>query len=361
MEFQLTEEQTALQDSVARLLADELEQMRLLKIAESDSGHEADLWRNLGEMGVLGIMIPEEYGGIGLGMLDLAVVAEVLGYAAAPGPFLGHVLAALAIAEGGSTEQRERWLPKLATGECIATVALGEPGDRWQPDEWRLQKGNALTGAKSGVLYPAQADVMVVGVAGGELMLVESGGKTVEVASLPCLDVTRRIANITLNEASATPLDMPGDRLRDAGLILLAADAFGGGRRCVDMTVEYALTREQFGRVIAGFQALKHQLANMAVEIEPSRGLYWYAAHAFDAVPEDLAHSAAVAKAHIADRYVSVGREATQAHGGIGYTWEYPLHIWLKRAVFDRMYLGASNVHRGRSAVLSGWTASAGG
>lgn len=359
MDFQLTDEQIALQESVARFLGDELEQTRLLRIAESESGHDPDLWRGLGQLGVLGITIPEEYGGIGLGMLDLAIVAEVLGNAAAPGPFLGHVLAALAIAEGGSPEQRERLLPALATGERIGTVALGEPGERWQPEQWQLVGASTLTGTKTTALYPDLADVIVVGVAGGNLMLVENAREGLEVTSLPCLDVTRRIANVAFDGVAATPLAVPGHRVRDAGLILLAADAFGGGRRCVDMTVDYAMTREQFGRVIAGFQALKHQLANMAVDIEPSCGLYWYAAHAYDAVPEDLAHMAAVAKAHIADRYLNVAREATQAHGGIGYTWEYPLHIWLKRAVFDRTYLGSSTVHRARSAVLSGRTESA--
>jgi alkylation response protein AidB-like acyl-CoA dehydrogenase len=137
--------------------------------------------------------------------------------------------------------------------------------------------------------------------------------------------------------------------------VLLAADAFGGAACCVDMAAAYALEREQFGTVIGRFQGLKHQRANMAVDVEPARGLYWYAAHAFDAVPADAQRMAALAKAHLGDRYLQAARDATEAHGGIGYTWEYPLHVWLKRAVFDRVYLGAPAEHRRRSAALAGW------
>lgn len=355
MNFDLSGEQTALQDSVDRFLTNELDQTRLLAIFDSEDGHDARLWQGLGELGVLGLMIGEEHGGTGLGMLDAAVVAEILGYHGTPGPHLGHVAAAFAISEGGNDAQKQRWLPKLATCECIGTVALAESDDAWQPDEWRLPKSAALRGAKRNVLYPEQADVMVVGVQGGELLLVENAAETVEVTPLPGLDGTRRIAHVAFNDAPAAPLGGSAERLRDALLVLLAADAFGGARRCLDMAVDYALTREQFGRVIGAFQALKHQLANVAADIEPARGLYWYAAHAFDAVPDDAERMAALAKAHIAERFLHAARETTQTHGGIAYTWEFPLHVWLKRAVFDRTYLGSTSVHRARVADIAGW------
>jgi alkylation response protein AidB-like acyl-CoA dehydrogenase len=143
--------------------------------------------------------------------------------------------------------------------------------------------------------------------------------------------------------------------VRDAALVLLAADAFGGATRCVDMSVAYAKEREQFGMKIAQFQALRHQLANMAIETEPMRGLYWYAAHAFDHVKDKASYAAAMAKAHLADRYQQVARDATEAHGGIGYTWEYDVHIFLKRALFDFAWMGAPSVHRLRAADLAGW------
>ena len=143
--------------------------------------------------------------------------------------------------------------------------------------------------------------------------------------------------------------------MRDAALVLLAADAFGGATRLVEMSVEYAKTREQFGVTIGHFQALKHQLANMAVDVEPARGLYWYAAHAQDHVPDQAERSAAIAKAHITDRYLQVARDAVEAHGGIGFTWECDVQIWFKRAMFDRAYLGSPALHRERSAQLAGW------
>ena len=143
--------------------------------------------------------------------------------------------------------------------------------------------------------------------------------------------------------------------MRDVALVLLAADAFGGASRCVDMCVEYAKTREQFGVTIGHFQGLKHQLANMAVEVEPSRALYWYAAYAYDHEPDESERSAALAKAHVTDRFMQVARDSVEAHGGIGFTWECDVQIWFKRAMFDRAFLGAPSVHRERAAVLAGW------
>ena len=143
--------------------------------------------------------------------------------------------------------------------------------------------------------------------------------------------------------------------MRDAGLVLLAADAFGGAQQLLEMSVEYAKTRQQFGVTIGSFQGLKHQLANVAVEIEPARGLYWYAAHAFDHVPDESERTAALAKAHLGQVYMQTARDAVEAHGGIGFTWECDVQIYFKRAMFDRAFLGAPSVHRERAAALAGW------
>jgi alkylation response protein AidB-like acyl-CoA dehydrogenase len=144
-------------------------------------------------------------------------------------------------------------------------------------------------------------------------------------------------------------------RLNDAALVLLAADAFGAGSRLVDMCVEYAKTREQFGVTIGRFQAFKHQLANMAVEIEPARALFWYATHAFDHVRDESERSAALAKSHITDRAMQIARDAVEAHGGIGFTWECDVQLWFKRIMFDRAFLGTPSLHRERAARLAGW------
>ena len=145
------------------------------------------------------------------------------------------------------------------------------------------------------------------------------------------------------------------DRARDAGLVLLAADAYGGTRRCIDMTAKYALTREQFGQPIGAFQGVKHQLADLVTEVEPALSLWWYAAHAWDQIPEAAARHAALAKAHLCDLYDRATRICTELHGGIGFTWEYDLHLWFRRAIFDRAYLGGSEHHRARAAALAGW------
>jgi len=144
-------------------------------------------------------------------------------------------------------------------------------------------------------------------------------------------------------------------RVRDAALVLLAADALGGAWKLVELSTEYAKHREQFGRKIAEFQAVKHQLADMAIQVEPARALVWYAAHAFDHIPGEAEHAAAMAKAHVTDRYLQVSRDAVEIYGGIGLTWECEVHIWLKRALFDRTYLGLPAIHRERCARLSAW------
>jgi alkylation response protein AidB-like acyl-CoA dehydrogenase len=290
-------------------------------------------------------------------MIDLAIVAEELGRAAAPGPFFGHSLACIAIAHGGSEEQKSKWLPRLASGECIGSIAFAEADGRWQPNDWQLPDAELLNGEKIFVPYADTADVIVVGCRGGELALLETSGIDLNYTAINVGDRTRRLHRIFFANAPAQLLGTGTDsiRVRDAALILLAADAFGGASRCVDMAVDYAKTREQFGQSIGQFQALKHQLADMAVEIEPARGLYWFAAHAWDHLPEQAERSAALAKAHLTDRYLQIARNTVEAHGGIGYTWECDVQILVKRAMFDFSFCGSPASHRARCAALSVW------
>jgi alkylation response protein AidB-like acyl-CoA dehydrogenase len=355
--FELSEEQELLQETVRGFFEAECPVTRLREIYDNDEPFDAALWKGLAELGLAGIAIPDTYGGAGLAALDLAVVAETLGYCAAPGPFLGHSLAGVAIALGGSDAQKEKWLPRLASGDALGTVALGEAGG-WQPVNWTLDaSGNKLSGEKLAVMFGDVADIFVVGTAGGGLAVVEAGAG-VSTEAVENSDLTRRLTTLKCEDAPCELLE--GDaaaRTCDLALVLLAADAFGGATRLVEMSVEYAKTREQFGVTIGHFQALKHQLANMALEVEPSRGLYWYAAHALDEVPAEATRTAALAKAHITDRFMQVSRDAVETHGGYGFTWECEVQIWFKRAMFDRAYLGTPGVHRARAAELAGWNA----
>jgi len=358
LNFDLTDEQRMLQETVQQFIDNECPTSRLREIFDGEEAYDPVLWKGLAEMGFAGLTIPEQYGGAELETLDVAVVAETIGYGALPGPFFNHVVAAHAIALGGSDDQKEKWLPRLATGEAVATIAFSDPDGGWQPNEWTLCAEGSLSGVKPMVPFASTADVIVVGVAGGGLVLVEKGAAGVSIEIVDGADRTRRFEDVTFEN---TPCEALPDgasvsgKVRDVALVLLSADAIGGAQRCLEMSVEYAKTRRQFGVVIGQFQALKHQLSDMALAIEPSRALYWYAAHAQDHEPEESERMAAVAKAHITDSFMQVARDAVEAHGGLGFTWECDVQMWFKRAMFDRAFLGAPDRHRSRAADLAGW------
>lgn len=363
MHFGLTEERTLLQESLRRMLEKELPPQRRRDRFDEGSGFDAELWRAAAEVGLAGLIVPEAHGGSGLELLDLALAFEVLGEAAAPGPFLGHALATLAIARGGSAAQQARWLPRLATGEAVGGVALGEAADRWAPDDWRVtEQGGRARGEKRFAEAGSHTDLLVVGLASGRLGVVEAAAEGLRLEPLDVLDRGRALARVTLQDTPVELLAAPAragrsaaEDVADAGRILLAAEAFGVAWQLIRTTVDYTLTREQFGTRIAQFQAVKHQLANMAMEAEPMRGLVWMAAWAFDHRRDDVAREAATAKAHVTDRVVGIARDAVSLHGGIGFTWECDVHLWLKRAMHDRTWLGGPEVHRERLAQLAGW------
>lgn len=355
MNFDLDENQRAFQQAVADYLTAECPLARAM--TPHDTG-KADLgiWRGLMELGIGRMMVPEEHGGLGLGLLDLAVVTEPIGRFAAPGPFLDHTLATIAILLAGSAEQRARWLPGLASGELRGTVALAEGKGRWLADDWQFPAGSTITGSKSHVGHAEGADVVIVGLEDGRLGIVAGDAAGVEAARIPSTDAGRTLFRLSFDDAPCELLEVAaGARLVDAGLVLAAADAFGGASRCLEMAVGYSKDREQFGQPIGAFQAVKHQLADMALAVEPAIGLYWYAAHVFDAEPEAAPLAAALAKAHITEMYPRIARRMIEAHGGIGYTWEFGAHVWLKRALHDQAWLGMPRVHRARAATLAGW------
>jgi alkylation response protein AidB-like acyl-CoA dehydrogenase len=363
MNFGLSEEQELLQDTTRRFVEERCPQKKLRELFDGETDHDTALWQGMAELGLTGLLVPDKHGGAGLELLELALVSETLGHAATPGPFFGHSLATLAVLLGGSEAQKDRWLPLLASGDAIGTIAFAEPGGAWEPDAWALPvtpagSGLRVSGEKLHVPAGRVADLLVVGVAGGGLALVERESPGVEIKPYPGADRTRRLDRITFEGAPANLL--PGGaeaapRVRDAGLVLLAADALGGASHCIERSVQYAQTRVQFGVTISHFQAVKHQLANMAVDIEPARGLLWYAAHAFDHLPAVAERTAAVAKAHLTDRYYQIARDTVEVHGGIGFTWECDVQVWYKRAMFDRAFLGTPGVQRERAARLGGW------
>ncbi len=357
MDFSLTEEQELLQDTVRSFVERECPAKLVRQSFDGERSGEAALWQGLVDMGVAGLVVPEIHGGAGLELLELALVSEELGRGAVPVPFLGHALATLAIALGGSAAQKQRWLPQLAGGEARATVAFAEAGGAWLPEQWRTRvEHERVTGTKEFAPDASGAALVVVGTAGGDLAMLETHGAGVRWSPGETLDRGRPLSRLDL---TAVPCELlaagTAARVVDAGLVLLAADAFGAAHRLVRMTAEYVQTRQQFGQSLASFQAVKHQLADMALEVDPTRGLWWYAAHAFDHDRANSPRAAALAKAHITERAQEAARDAVEVHGGIGFTWECDVQIWFKRVMFDRLWLGAPALHRERVAQLGGW------
>ena len=368
MHFGLSEEQELLQATVRGFAEAEFPPQRLREVFDGGAGHDDAVWQGLAEMGIAGLVVPEPFGGAGLGVLELALVCEIAGSACLPGAILEHALASLAIVRAGSEAQRKRWLPKLAAGETVGSVAFGEQregiGDVWSPETWSVQEsGGKLTGTKSWVPHLDRADLVIVGLEGGALAVLEQADGSIPGARSEAqegIDRSRPIHRFVLDGVEAEVL--PGSRdsdiahgVLDAGLAGLAADAFGAATRLIQMCVDYAKERKQFGFPIAQFQAVKHQIARMGTAIEPTRALFWYAAHALEEGTADAPRHAAMVKAQITDRALDVARDAVELHGGLGFTWECDVQMWFKRAMYDRSFLGTPELQRERMAAMAGW------
>ncbi len=359
MDFGLTEEQDMLQDMLRGFVRNECPTTRLREIFDSGDGHDPKIWSSLAEMGVAGLVVPEEYGGAGMEVLDLAVVAEVMGEAALPSPFLAHSLACLGVALKGTAKEQASILPALASGEQIATVAFQEDPKRWAAQDWTLRlDGDRLSGTKTIVGHADLANGVLVGLADGELAWVDLQAEGIRVEAVDGIDRSRPFATLHFDATPATLLTGgtgSSTTLTDAASVLLAADAFGAASKLIDLDVSYSQSREQFGQPIAQFQAIKHQIARLATDLEPTRALWWYAAYAIDHLPEEASRRASVAKAHITDRAMHTARESVELHGGYGFTWECEVQMWFKRIMFDRSFMGTPEDHRERCAVLGGW------
>ncbi|MEZ4290084.1 MAG: acyl-CoA dehydrogenase family protein [Myxococcota bacterium] len=359
MDFGLSEEQELLQETVRGFAQNECPTTRLRSSSTRARGTTRRSGRGSSRWGSRGLIVPEEQGGAGMELLDLALVAELLGEFAVPGPFLGHSLAALGVTLVADPAQREAILPGLADGSQIATVALQESAFGFAPGEWIAKiEGDRVSGTKAIVPSAGQADRFLVGLQGGRLAWVDAKGEGVRIEPVEGVDRTRPISTVHFAGAPASLLG--GDeasawRLLDAASVLLAADAFGAASKLIDLDVAYSLSREQFGQPIAQFQAIKHTIARIATDIEPARALFWYAAHAWDHLPEESARAASVAKAHLTDRAMDAARQSVELHGGYGFTWECEVQMWFKRIMFDRSCLGTPDRHRERTAELGGY------
>jgi len=377
MDFGLSEEQEMLQQSAREFLTQECPPTFVREMYKDQDGFSRELYRKMAEQGWTGLLIPEAYDGLSLTMLDMAVLLEEMGRAAVPGPFLfSSVLFALAITQGGSDAQKKTWLPRIASGDAIGTLAFLEVEDRLDAAGVTLKAtersdGYTLAGTKMFVPFAAVADVLLVaartsgqGEEGVSLFLVERESAGVTLNPLQIFDQTRRIYEVEFKNVVAPKAALVGKegegwnilaRLLDAACVALAADSLGGAQKALEMAVEYTKVRTQFNRPIASFQALKHMAAEIISEIEPARALVWYAAHAFDAQPYEASRAASLAKARLSDVYSQSTNGAVQMHGGIGFTWEHDMHFWFKRAKWNEFAFGDATYHRERLAQLEGF------
>jgi alkylation response protein AidB-like acyl-CoA dehydrogenase len=339
MRFALSEDQRLLQESIGRALAELAPLDRVRRFADGEEGRAPDVWAGLAELGLPGLLIPEEHGGLGLGLIEAALAAEALGGAVTPAPFLGSaVLAPLAL-RAGSAEQQARWLPRLASGEVTAGAAISEPLAGARDGAGVDAAGGRLNGKALFVIDAPGADLLLVADRTGALHLVE---EPVAAEPMPAIDATRPLSEVIFRDTPATALGAKDGlaALRDAAWVMLAADTLGAAQAMLDKAVDYAKERRQFGRVIGSFQAVKHLCAEMAAELEPARALVWYAAYAFDHAPEDAGVMAAHAKAHLSEVGRFVARTSTEVHGGMGITDLLGLHYWFKRIGLNRQLLG---------------------
>lgn len=360
MDFSLTDDQRMMQESLSRTLAEASSLDRVRKFAADPADRGADVWAALTDFGLPGIVIGEEYGGLGLTLLDAALMAEALGRAVTPVPYLGAVLAPLALRLAGSVEQQARWLPKLASGQVTAAVAISEAVAGARDGAGLMASDGKLSGKALIVADGHAADLLIVADTGGVLHLVDGTANGLGREIMTGIDLTRRMAELTFDKVAAEPLT--GDagalaRLRDAGWVLLAADTLGACDVMIEKAVAYAKERKQFGRVIGSFQAVKHLCAEMAAELEPCRSLVWYAGYAFDAAPQESSLVAAHAKAHLSEVSRFIARTATEVHGGMGITDLLGLHFWFKRVGLNRQLLGGPERVRALAAQMQGLTA----
>ena len=360
MDFALTTDQRMMQESLVRTLADASSLDRVRRFAGDLADSGADVWQALADFGLTGIVIPEEHGGLGLTLLDAALASEVLGAAVSPVPFLGVVLAPIALMRGGSTEQQGTWLPKLASGEVLAAVAISEPIAGVRDGAGVTASGGKLNGKALFVPGGLAAGLLIVADLGSGLHLVRGEAAGLTRTLMPGLDETRRLAELTFENTPAEPLTGGPEllaALRDAGWVLIAADSLGAGGAMLEKAVAYAKERRQFDRVIGSFQAVKHLCAEMAAELEPCRSLVWYAAYAFDSAPGEASLMAAHAKALTSEVGRFVARTATEVHGGMGITDLLGLHFWFKRLGLNRQLLGGPERVREIAARLQGLAA----
>ncbi|MGD9764950.1 MAG: acyl-CoA dehydrogenase family protein, partial [Candidatus Binatia bacterium] len=368
MDFGFSEEQDMLRQGVREFLAGECPMTYVRRMMDDERGFTDEQWTKMAELGWTGLIIPEEYGGAGLSMVDMVVVLEEMGQVVFPGPFFASaILGGVAIDLGGSADQKKRWLPQLAAGTARATLAHVEESGRWDAAGVQMRAaaaggGFALSGTKLFVHDAHNADVLVVaartggaGADGVTLFLVEAGAPGVRTRVLKTLDQTRKLCEVVFEDvrvAAAAALGAVGqgwgllDRVVDRAKVALSAELCGIAQQVLDLSVQYAKVREQFGRAIGTFQAIQHKCANMLVQVESAKSATYYAAWAVANDAPEAHLAACMAKAYTSEACRQVAADGIQIHGGIGFTWEHDMHLFFKRAKSSEIAFGDATHNR---------------
>jgi len=378
MRFAFTEEQAALRATARAFLAEHSASEPMRRAMQSELGYSPELWKTISmELGWPAVSVPEVYGGLGLGAVELAALLEAMGEVLLCAPFFSSVcLGANALLVAGSDAQKRELLPAIAEGRTLATLAAFEPDKSWTAAgieaEARREGGDyVLSGRKRFVLDGHCADLLVVAARragtrddeGISLFAVPATSQGVERRALPTLDQTRRLAEIELHGVRVPATARLGEegtgaaaleRILDLAAIGLAAEQVGGAQRCLDLAVAHAKNRVQFGRPIGSFQSIQHRCADMMLRVESARSAAYYAACVAAESGAELARVASLAKVYCSDAYFQCAADSLQVHGGVGFTWEYDVHLHLKRAKWTESFLGDPTWHRERVARLIG-------
>jgi alkylation response protein AidB-like acyl-CoA dehydrogenase len=366
MNFDFSDDQKQLRDQARKFLSEKCPPKAVRTVLDGKADYDRELWKGLAEMGFLGVAIPEEYGGAGAGHLELCVIAEEMGRALAPVPFSSTVyLAAEALLFAGSDAQKQRWLPKIASGEAIGTLALFEGKGNPSPQGIELDAaGGVLNGVKKPVADGAIADVLIVAARTGSggrdsdisLFLVDVKAGGVEAKPLTNLDPTRGQAELTFKDCKAEPLGATGEgfgllaQLLDRAAVLVGFEQLGGADRALEMGRDYALDRIAFGRPIGSFQAIKHMLADMYVSATLARSNCYYGAWALSTNAAELPEAAASARISATQAFQHCAKNNIQVHGGMGFTWEFDCHMYYRRA--NALALGLGSMSYWEDALI---------
>jgi alkylation response protein AidB-like acyl-CoA dehydrogenase len=370
MQFGLTETQQVLKNSAREFFSAECPIAEVRRLMETAAAHDAALWRKMAHQGWTGILFDEEYGGLGLGLVEMAVALEEMGRALLPGPYFSTVLLAGGVIDAaGNAARKHKYLSLIATGGARATLALLESDARWEPDAVRLDArptaaGFALNGRKMFVPDADVADFLVCAARRGPdlgLFIVPRNAPGMTISPLPAIDETRKLYQVAFADVPVAEDDLLAigdsagvalERALAVATVALCAEMVGGMQRVMEIAVEYAKARKQFGKPIGQFQAVQHLCADMLLLTESSRSAAYYAAWALQERAPEAEAAVSIAKTYAGDAYREVGNRAIQVQGGMGFTWENNVHLYYKRAKASELMFGDATYHRERIAHL---------